>query len=152
MPRAKIATTQAKFTLEQLHAELGGKILDNKAQAKRLAQAMVHVEAVLKMLDPAYDVRPIAVRRRKPNPWFKRGTVFREALGVLRKAEGPLTGREITWRMLVAKGVTDPDKKAARDLWGAVNSSLQNHKGKSVERVREGVPARWQLCRRLEPA
>jgi len=38
---------QAKFTLEQLHAGLGGKILDNKAQAKRLAEGMKHVEAVL---------------------------------------------------------------------------------------------------------
>ena len=40
MPRAEIATTQAKFTLEQLHAELGGKILDNKREAKRLAQRL----------------------------------------------------------------------------------------------------------------
>jgi hypothetical protein len=38
---------QAKFTLEQLHAGLGRKILDNKAQAKRLAEGMKHVEAVL---------------------------------------------------------------------------------------------------------
>ena len=50
--KAEIATTQAKFTLERLHAELGGKILDNKAQAKRLAEAMKHVEAVLKMIEP----------------------------------------------------------------------------------------------------
>jgi hypothetical protein len=42
MPRAEIATKQAKFTLEQLHAELRGKILDNKAQAKRLVEAMNH--------------------------------------------------------------------------------------------------------------
>src|SRR6266511_587441 len=104
MPRAQIATTQAKFTLEQLHAELGGKILDNKAQAKRLAEAMKHVEAVLKMLDRGYDVRPIAVRRRKPNPWFKRGTVFRCALDALRAAGKPLTTREIALAMLTAKG------------------------------------------------
>jgi hypothetical protein len=65
MRRAKILTTQATHTLEQLHAELGGKILDNKAEAKRLAEAMVHVEAVLKLLEPGYDVRPIAVRRRR---------------------------------------------------------------------------------------
>jgi hypothetical protein len=64
-------------------------------EAKRLAQAMMHVEAVLKMLEPGYDVRPIAVRRRRPNKWFKRGTVFRHALDVLRAAEGPLTTREI---------------------------------------------------------
>lgn len=145
MPRAEIATKQAKFTLEQLHAELGGKILDNKREAKLLAQNMKHVEAVLRLLEPGYNVRGISVRRRKPNPWFKRGTVYREAINVLRKAEKPLTGREITWRMLQAKGITDPDKKAARDLWGAVNSSLQNHKGESIERVGEGSPGRWRL-------
>ena len=89
MPRAQILTTQATLTLEKLHAELGGKILDNKAEAKRLAAAMVHVEAVLKMLQPGYDVRPIAVRRRKPNPYFKRGTVWRSALDVLRGADSP---------------------------------------------------------------
>ena len=145
MPRAEIATKQAKFTLEQLHAELGGKILDNKAEAKRLAIAMMHVEAVLKMLDPAYSVRAISVRRRKPNPWFKRGTVFREALGIMRKAEGPLTAREITDRMIAAKGVQNPAPKAARDLVGAVNASLQNHRGKNVESVGDGMPARWKL-------
>ena len=88
MPHAKIATTQAKLTLEQLHAELGGKILDNKAEAGRLRAAMQHVEAVLKLLDPAHNLRTIAVRRRKPNEWFKRGTMWRLALDVLRQSNG----------------------------------------------------------------
>jgi hypothetical protein len=114
MPHAKILTTQATHTLEQLHAELGGKILDNRAEAKRLAGAMVHVEAVLELLRPGYDVRPIAVRRRKPNPWFRRGTVFRHALEVLRDATGPLTTREIAEQMLARKGVTDAPQKGVR--------------------------------------
>ena len=71
--RAHIQTKQAKFTLDRLHAELAGKILDNKAEADRLRQAMVHVEAVLKLLDPSHNLRTIAVRRRKPNAWFRRG-------------------------------------------------------------------------------
>ena len=33
MPHPKIFTKQAKFTLEQLHAELGRKIKDNKREA-----------------------------------------------------------------------------------------------------------------------
>ena len=143
--RAEIATTQARFTLERLHAELGGKILDNKKEAERLASDMKHVEAVLKMLDPDYSVTPIAVRRRKPNPWFKRGTVYRCAIDALRDADKPLTAREITWRMLLAKGVTKPDTKAARDLQGAVLASLRNHAGRAVETVGEGQPAKWRL-------
>jgi hypothetical protein len=145
MPHAKIATRQAKFTLEQLHAELGGKILDNAAEAKRLRASMVHVEAVLKMLVPGYDVRSIAIRRRKPNAWFKRGTVFRAALNVLRSAESPLTTREITDQMLAAKGVTNASDKAFRDLAGAVQSSLRNHRGKTVIADDRGMPVRWAV-------
>lgn len=105
MPHAKIATHQAVYTLDQLHAELGGKILDNKREADRLREAMVHVEAVIKLLDPTHNLRTISVRRRKLNPWFKRGTVFRSALDVLRRAGEPLTVAEIVWRMLDAKRI-----------------------------------------------
>jgi hypothetical protein len=58
-------------TLERLHSELGGQILENKTEALRLAESMRHVEAVIKMLDPTYNLRRIAVKRRQPNPWFK---------------------------------------------------------------------------------
>jgi hypothetical protein len=48
---------------------------------------MLHVEAVIKMLDPAFNLRRIAVKRRQPNPWFKRGTVYRRAVDALRTEE-----------------------------------------------------------------
>jgi hypothetical protein len=58
------------------------------------------------MLEPGYSVRGISVRRRKPNPWFRRGTVYiREALDVLRAAGQPMTAREIAAAMLAAKDV-----------------------------------------------
>lgn len=144
MPHAKIATKQAKFTLEQLHAELAGKILDNRTEHARLAQDMKHVEAVLKLLDPTYNVRGIAVRRRKPNPWFKRGTLFRHVLDVLRVAKEPMTAREIGEKLLAAKGVEDADTKAVREFWGAINASLINRNGDTVKRVSER-PARWAI-------
>ena len=77
MPHAKIASHQAVYTLKQLHAELAGKILDNKRERPNASgNPMVHVEAVIKLLNPAYSLRAIAIRRRKPNPWFKRGTAL----------------------------------------------------------------------------
>src|SRR5688500_453831 len=94
--------------LVKLHAYLGGQILENKKQADRLANDMKHVEAVIRMLQPDYDVRRIAVkRRRRGNAWFKRGTLFRAAIDALRAAEKPLTAREITDRMLATRKVTD---------------------------------------------
>jgi hypothetical protein len=106
---------------------------------------MKHVEAILKMIKPGYDVRPIAVRWRKPNPWFKRGTVFRCALDTLRAAGKPLTVRELALAMLVAKGVTDTPPKAVRDLFGAVQSSLRNHKDSIVIENVETHPAQWSI-------
>jgi hypothetical protein len=147
MPHAKIASKQAMFTLRQLHAELAAKLLDNKREARRLAGSMKHVAAVLKLLEPGFNLRPIAVRRRRPNQWFKRGTVLRHALDALRKADSPLTAREVTLRMLGAQGVTDAKPKAVRDLTGAVSSSLQNYKDRGVVTTGEGMPARYVLAK-----
>jgi hypothetical protein len=132
-------------TLERLHAELGGKILENKQEHANLAEQMRHVEAVIKMLDPGYSLRAISVKRRKPNPWFKRGTVYRRAVDVLRTATGPLTAREIAELVLVTANIETPDKAALADLPGSILASLRNHKGKGVERANEGAPARWRL-------
>ena len=74
MPRAEIASKQAVYTLGLLHAELAGKLLANKREAIRLRTAMMQVEAVVKMLQPDFNVCGIpAKRRNKSNPWFKRG-------------------------------------------------------------------------------
>jgi hypothetical protein len=132
-------------TLERLHAELGGKILENKQEHENLAGQMRHVEAVIKMLDPGYSLRAISVKRRQPNPWFKRGTVYRRAVDALRTATEPLTAREIAERLLEAANVANPNKEAVRDLVGTINSSLRNHDGKGVQRTNNGSPARWQL-------
>jgi hypothetical protein len=132
-------------TLLRLHANIGGRILDNQAQGKRLQEDMKAIEAVIHMFDPAFDVRPIAVRRRKANPWFKRGACVQHALDVLRKTEGPLTTKEVAVRMLQETGIAKPDTKQVRNLIGAVNRSLKGHAGKSVALVGEGTPARWAL-------
>jgi hypothetical protein len=146
MPYAKIATHQATFTLQQLHAELAGKILDNKAEGERLAEAMKHVEAVIKLLDPSYNVARIAVRRRKPNQWFKRGTIFRAVLEVLRDAEAPISTDEIATVLLRSKGVQEPTREQRLEIEGAIASSLAGNNGKSV-RYEGDRPRRWQLLR-----
>jgi hypothetical protein len=77
-------------------------------------------------------LRAISVKRRQPNPWFKRGTVYRRAVDAMRTAAEPLTAREIAERVLAAANVNDPDKAALADLTGSVLASLRNHKGKGV--------------------
>ena len=63
----------------------------------------------------------------------------------MRGAEGPLTARDITERMLKAKGITDAKPKAFRDLIAGVTVSLRHKQGKTVESVSEGAPLRWRV-------
>src|ERR1019366_3196684 len=87
MPRAEIASKQAMFTLSQLPGELAGKFLENRNAAVKLKTAMLQVEAVMQMLQPGFNNRSSAAKRRnKSNPWFKRGTLFRSAVDVMRRA------------------------------------------------------------------
>ena len=144
MPRAEILTTQAMHTLRQLHAELGGKIMDNKLDGDRLRLQMQQVEAVMKLLDPTVNLRTIAIRRKKPNPWFPKGTGYRGAIGVLREATEPMAATEIAKAMLDKKGVKDPDKAIFTDFANGIAGSLRNHNGKTVEGVGYR-PVRWRL-------
>jgi hypothetical protein len=137
---------QAVHALLRLHTELGVKIRENRDQAKRLAADMKAVETVIRMLEPGFNTRHMGHRRRlKPNPWFKRGEYYRGALDVLRKAERPLTAREIANRMLAAKGITGATLKQVRLLTAAIKTSLSKHMGGTVARVGEGMPMRWTL-------
>lgn len=104
MPHAKILTKQALYTLSQL---LAGKLSANQRETKRLRLAIFQVEAVMKMLSPEVNIRLIAPKRRNVgNPWFKRGTLYRAVIDLLRKATGPMTGRG-TYRQGCARPASD---------------------------------------------
>ena len=90
-------------------------------------------------------MRPIAIRRRKHNPWFKRGTVLRIVLDVLRAAKGPMTAREIVLAMLAAKGAKDAEPDDVRGLVTTVQTCLAGHNGGTVHNVATGIPGRWVL-------
>jgi hypothetical protein len=125
MPRADIKTKQAVYTLSQLHAELAGKFLENERQRVRLKTAMMQVEAVLLLLQPGFNIRSIAAKRRnKSNPWFKRGTLVREIATTL-----------------IAEKATPATRKQFVDLQAALPAVLRKRGGAVVG---EGTPARWR--------
>ena len=146
MPRAEIASKQAIFTLSQLHAELAGNLLANKLAAVKIRTAMMQVEAVLQMLQPGFSVAAIAAKRRnKSNPWFKRGTLFRSAVDVMRRAAVPMTARDDA---LIADKAPQATRKQAIDLQAAILVALRKRNGAAV--AGEGAPARWRLVRTEE--
>jgi hypothetical protein len=130
--------------LVQLHADIGGRIKANRQEAKRLADAMRHVEAVIKLFDPAYSLRGIAARRRnRVNTWYKRGTMGRAVLDVLRASE-PLTAKEIAVRLLQKLGHAAPDPSDVRELENGVRSVLRETLAKHLT-ADNSRPAKWRL-------
>jgi hypothetical protein len=143
MPRAEILSKQVVYTLGLLHAELAGKLLANKREAIRLRTAMLQVAAVMKMLNPAVNIRLIASKRRVVgNPFFKRGTLFRSAADVMRREGVPMTPREITDR-LIAEKAPQATRKQAIDIQAAILAALRTRDGEVV--VSAGAPRRWRL-------
>lgn len=132
-------------TLERLHMELGGKLLENRQTGQDLAEHMRHVEAVIKLLDPTYNLARITVKRRKANGWFKRGTMYRKAVDVLRTADRPLTATDIAWKMLEAANIRNPTKTDAQVVAQGILRGLLSHNGRGVQNVAEGKPAKWKL-------
>src|SRR5258708_15554702 len=120
MPRAEIKAKQAIFTLSQLPAELAGKFLKNRNAGVKIRRAMMQVEAVLQMLQPGFNVAGIAAKRgNKSNPWFKRGTLFRSAVDVLRRAASPMTTREVAGA-LITRTAGQADPQQTQDLHAAI--------------------------------
>lgn len=147
MPHGKILPYHAIKTLTQLHAELGGKIEGNRKSGDKLRAQMVQLEAVMKMLDPEISVRGISAKRRNTgNPWFKRGTLYRSVIDVLRRAQAPLTAREITDAVLAGK-TPAASRKQAINLQAAILVALRKRNGGSV--TGEGSPARWKLTNNI---
>jgi hypothetical protein len=98
---------------------------------------------VVKMLEPGFNVASIAAKRRnKSNPWFKRGTLFRSAVDVMRRAATPMTAREIAETLIAGKAVP-ATRKQFKDLQAAVLAALRKRDGAMV--VSAGAPAHWRL-------
>ena len=107
--------SQTLCAVRRLHAEIGGKIIDSRKNANRLREDKRHVAAVIRMFSPEYDVKAIAARRTyKANPWFKRGTLFRSAIDILRR-----TVRVVN-RMLATKGIASRRIDQIRSMQSAI--------------------------------
>jgi hypothetical protein len=94
------------------------------------------------MLQPGFNVQSIAAKRRnKSNPWFKRGTLFRSAVDVMRRASSPMTPRDC--HSPDSRQGRPATRKQFKDLIAAIHVALRKRDGVTV--VGEGSPAKWRL-------
>jgi hypothetical protein len=134
----------AKHALLEMHATLAGEMQLSNEHYFKLVKQMREIESVVKMMDPTFKISRIAVRRMQPNGWFKRGTITRLCLDILRKEARPLTVREIVDRAFISKGL-DPDAEKAAKVKVVFHNALRNQVGTSIQVIRDGPTVRWEL-------
>jgi hypothetical protein len=140
-----MAESHVVSVLRAKRAELSGQVADLE---KRLGQAradLVHVDAVFRLFAPEEDPADIAPKVvRRCNTWFRPGECPRLVLDTLRTAGEPLLTREITGRLMTAKGL-DPADGRTRELVHKTVAATLNRLGAAVGRTESRGVVSWAL-------
>jgi hypothetical protein len=134
----------ALYALIRLHAELHGRMKQNQIANVQLRADMRHVEHVLRLLEPGFNTRGIAARRKyKVNPIFRHRSMFRFILAVLRTAQHPLTAQEIAAGLMKDHGMDNLSRRQIHDLGSNVTKALKRYPNSVTG---DGArPQRWEI-------
>ena len=125
--------------LIKLHSRLEGDL-------QKRTKELEHVRAVIKIVDPDFDVASIKPKRTNTvSSYFKQGEAFLLALDVLREATEPMRGMEIAAGMLAKKGVTRPSGTELRNTWNAIKNTMDRYDGKAVRSIGRVHARRWSI-------
>lgn len=140
-----IGTKVATQTLRNYHKKLASELRKSEENAGRLREALMHIEAVLKILEPGSSIQTLTAARKRPTR-FPRGEPTRLTLRVLRESNEPLTTKEIAERACHMDG-REPDAKTLANMKAAVRDVVNNHRGKTITPVPDLWPRRWLIVR-----
>jgi hypothetical protein len=127
--------------LRNKRSELDGALMQAEKLATRIRGDLDAIDRALKVFDPAIDlhaIRPIV--RRPRTKFFAHGRFSRAVLDTLRRAEGPLTYRQIAERINAEHKLGAESVHAMRDLMQKVRSVLRpDRSGIKREATDQGI-------------
>ena len=95
----------ALSALRDKRAVLASEIVQLERQLRHRKEALGHVDATLRLLDPSVDIDSIPTKRpRKRVKLFRQGELGRMILKAMREADAPISTQEITSAILAAGG------------------------------------------------
>lgn len=112
----------ALSALRNKRASLASEIVQLERQLRHRKEALGHVDATLRLLDPSVDIDAIPSKRIvKRIKLFRQGELGRLIVGVLRDADTPISTQAITTAILRAGGHKE---SARRTMSGRVRGNL----------------------------
>jgi hypothetical protein len=130
-------------------AEIRGQIAVLEGHITKQRAALGHVEATLRMFDPAYDGKRVRPKRAAPprSTYFAMGEISKRCREALRDAAAPISAEDIAVRAMQDKGLDLADRAIRsgmirRLLW-ALDRLAKNGQ---AQRLGHGLGARWTLA------
>jgi hypothetical protein len=134
--------------LVEKRAELTGEIRQLEDRLEQLRSDVLHVDAVIRLMDPAFQPDAIVPKkRRQGRNWFGNGELLRSVLETLRKAPEPMTAKEVALAIMEQRGFDVNDGGTLRLVEKRVFATVLRREGSLVEKVVYGPRAvGWRIA------
>ena len=133
-----MATSIVLNGLVKRHADLLGEAEAIRAQLDEISAALIHLDATILLLDPAFDLTAVRPRNHMvEDPYYARPHA-RIILGLLREAGEPLTTVEIKHRVMAMEGLDARDPRVRRETGKRVSNALNRQRMRGTVRSEPG--------------
>jgi len=120
-------------------AEIAGKITHTRTKLRQLLVDLEHVDAAIRIFDPAFDVE--GIKPKAPSPTFAvsfRGEFVRLILDMMREAKGPVTTKEIAFHVMRERGLNSADSALVALFNRRTRALLYHYRERGMVRAVQG--------------
>ena len=119
-------------------AEMTGEADALRTRLAAIAANLGHVDAVIGMFDPSFDLASIRPKRPRTPDATKSGEMSRFVLDALRDALNPIRTPELTTMLMQARGMDVNDRATYRNIGKRVCMALRHQEGRGTVRSEPG--------------
>jgi len=134
--------------LRNKRAEIAGKIAMLEATAEQLRADLIHIDAALRILDPATEPEAIGAIRQFPRrlEYFPRGEITRRIYDALREA-GDVRAQDLADTAMREKGLLETDRGLRREFVNRFLNTMHHmaRKGR-LAKIGKGPGIRFKLA------
>ncbi len=138
------ATSPVLSGLIRKRADLSGEANTLTARLAAISSSVAHLDAVIGLFDPSFDLASIRPKRQRDPSAAKPGEISRLVLDVLRDAAEPIGTPALTAMLMQARGLDVNDRAAYRNIGKRLCMALRHQERRGTVRSQPG-PGRVAL-------
>jgi hypothetical protein len=134
--------------LRNMRARITGQIQMHNREIGRLRAELIHLDATLRLFDPATDPENIPALRLLPRraDYFGRGELTQLVYDALREKES-VSAVELAEQALIDKNVPEDDRTIRKEFRDRFQGILHNLRRRgTVEKIGDGPGVRWRFA------